>query len=261
MPAIVALVKYVPDTWSEKTLNSDFRLHREGADEIIDEISTYAVEQALRIKEADPQYTVIALAMGPERAQEGLRKALAMGADQAVLITDPALEGSDALATAWTLTNAINALGEDIALIIAGNASSDGATGVVPAVIAEYRQIPALTQLSSLTVEGGTITGTRVDSEGTYELETALPALATVTDKADKPRFPGFKGIMAAKKAEIRQLTLSDIGVEATQVGGAHAASVVHNATLVPERTTGEIIRGEQAIPALIEFLKKENLF
>ncbi|MDO4911835.1 MAG: electron transfer flavoprotein subunit beta/FixA family protein [Corynebacterium sp.] len=258
MPTIVALVKHVPDTWSVKTLDANNRLHREGADEIIDEISTYAVEQALRIKEADPSYKVVALAMGPVRAEEGLRKAIAMGADEAILLTDEALAGSDALATAWALNNAINTI-EDVQLIIAGNASSDASTGLVPAIIAEYRQIPALTQLSELSVNGSTITGTRVVPQGSYGLEAQLPAIATVTDKADNPRFPAFKGIMAAKKAEIKHLSIAEIGIAPEQVGGEHAATVVTAATPRPERTTGVIVRGEQAVPRLLEFLKEQN--
>ncbi|MDO4909191.1 MAG: electron transfer flavoprotein subunit beta/FixA family protein [Corynebacterium sp.] len=258
MPTIVALVKHVPDTWSVKTLDENNRLHREGADEIIDEISSYAVEQALRIKEADPSYKVVALAMGPERADEALRKAIAMGADEAVLLTDEALVGSDALATAWALNNAINTI-EDVQLVIAGNASSDGATGLVPGIIAEYRQVPALTQLSELSISDGTIRGTRVVPEGTYGLEAPLPAIATVSDKADNPRFPAFKGIMAAKKAEIKHLSIAEIGVAPEQVGAAHAATVVNSATPRPERTTGEIVRGAQAVPRLVEFLKEKN--
>ncbi|AKK02907.1 electron transfer flavoprotein subunit beta/FixA family protein [Corynebacterium epidermidicanis] len=257
MPAIVVLVKQVPDTWSERTLNPDFTLHREGVDEVIDEINEFAVEQALRIRESDPNYQVVALAAGPERAQEALRKALAMGADQGILLSDPALAGSDVLGTAWALHNAIN-LVEDVALIITGAASSDGSMGAIPAVLSEYRQIPALTHLSQLAINGNQVTGVRVVAEGSYELQATLPAIASVGEKADKPRFPNFKGIMAAKKAEIRQLSLADIGVAAEQVGLNHAATAVTAAQPRPEREGGELVYADGA-QAIVDFLVTEK--
>lgn len=264
MPAIVVLVKHVPDTWSVKTLNPNHTLHREGTDEIIDEINEFAVEQALRIKEADPNYQVIALAMGPERADEALRKALAMGVDQAVLLSDPALAGSDILATTWALSSAIDAvaakLGVDVQLIIAGNASSDGAAGAIPGLISEYRNIPALTNLTALTLSGNTVTGTREIPAGHLEVVATLPAIVSVTEKTDKPRFPNFKGIMAAKKAEILHLTLADTAAEASQVGAANAATQVVSATPKPAREAGDIVRGDSAVSAVVDFLASRNL-
>lgn len=257
MPAIVVLVKNVPDTWSERTLNPDFTLHREGVDEIIDEINEYAVEQALRIREANPEYKVVALTAGPERAQEALRKALAMGADEAVLLSDDALAGSDLLGTAWALNNAINAI-EDVALIVTGAASSDGSMGALPAVLSEYRQIPALTHLRSVTVTGGEVAGVREVPEGEYELSSSLPAIVSIGEKADKPRFPNFKGIMAAKKAEIRVLDLATIGVAAEQVGLAHASTAVTAAEPRPERQGGDLVYNNGA-QAIIEFLSAEK--
>lgn len=259
MPTIVVLVKNVPDTWSTKTLNPDFTLHREGVDEIIDEINEYAVEQALQIKEAHEGFKVVALSVGPERAETALRKALAMGADHAVLVTDPALKGSDALGTAWTLTNAINTI-EDVQLIIMGNASSDGSTGALPGMIAEYRQLPALTNVRQIAVQGTEITAIRESHEGEYHIQSTLPAVVSVTEKSGKPRFPNFKGLMAAKKAEIRHLALSDIGVAAEQVGLAHAATAVQSAETRPERTQGEIIRGSDSAARIIEFLAAQKL-
>ncbi|MDU0478445.1 electron transfer flavoprotein subunit beta/FixA family protein [Staphylococcus chromogenes] len=257
MPAIVVLVKNVPDTWSERTLNPDFTLHREGVDEVIDEVNEYAVEQALRIREADPSYRVVALSAGPDRAQEALRKALAMGADEAILLSDDALAGSDLLGTAWALHNAINAV-EDVALIITGAASSDGAMGALPAVLSEYRQIPALTHLRALSVSDGVAKGTREVPEGTYELSASLPAIASIGEKADKPRFPNFKGIMAAKKAEIRVLGLAEIGVAPEHVGLAHASTAVTSATPRPERQGGDLVYTDGAA-RIVEFLSQEK--
>lgn len=257
MPAIVVLVKNVPDTWSVKTLNSDFTLHRDGVDEVIDEINEYAVEQALRIKEANPEFEVVALSAGPSRAQEALRKALAMGADRAVLLSDDALAGSDVLGTAWALTNAINAVG-DVQLIIAGNASSDGSMGALPGIIAEYRQIPSMTNLTSVSVAGGVVSGVKEAPEGSYQLQAALPALISVTEKTDKPRFPNFKGIMAAKKAEITMLDLAAIGVAPENVGLSHASTAVTAASERPARNGGEMVYTDGA-ERIYQFLTDEK--
>lgn len=257
MPAIVVLVKNVPDTWSTKTLNSDFTLHREGVDEVIDEINEYAVEQALRIREANPEFEVVALSAGPTRAQEALRKALAMGADRAILLCDDALAGSDVLGTAWALTNAINAVG-DVQLIVTGNASSDGAMGALPGIIAEYRQIPSMTNLSAVSFEGGVLKGVKDAPEGSYQLQTSLPALISVTEKTDKPRFPNFKGIMAAKKAEITMLNLASVGVAADNVGLAHAATAVTSASQRPARDGGEMVYTDGA-ERIYQFLSDEK--
>lgn len=245
MPALVALVKHVPDTWSAKSLDTDYTLDRASADEIIDEINEYSVEQALRIKEAHPEegFRVVALTMGTERAEECLRKALSMGADEAVLLHDDNLAGSDAMGTAWALHNAINTI-DDVALIITGNASSDGQMGMIPGILAEYRQIPALTNVASVSinVDASTVHATRGDHQGSYELSASYPAVVSVTERADTPRFPNFKGIMAAKKAEITRLDLAAIGVDPAQVGLRHAATAVTNAIARPGRSQGEIV-------------------
>lgn len=266
MPTIAVLVKNVPDTWSTKDLKDDYTLDRENVDAVIDEINEYAMEQALRIREAHPDagYSVTAITIGPKGAEEALRKAIAMGADSALHVLDDALAGSDVLATAWTMTNAINSL-EDVQLVIAGNASSDAGTGALPGIIAEYLQLPALTHLTSMQVDpaAASISGTRVSNEGSYELRAVLPALVTVTDQADRPRFPNFKGIMAAKKTEIPAISIADLGVAAEQVGQAHAATVVTNAARRPERQAGEVIRDNDSAAtakAIVDFLEERKL-
>ena len=180
MPTIVVLVKNVPDSWSEHSLNPDYTLDRESVTEVIDEINEYAVEKALTLRDSNEGFRVVALSAGPERAEDALRKALAMGADEAVLLVDDALKGSDALGTAWALHNAINAI-DDVQLIVTGVASSDGATGALPGIIAEYRQIPALTSLRSCDLVDGKLTGIREVMEGEYTLEAPFPALVSVT--------------------------------------------------------------------------------
>lgn len=263
MPAIVVLVKHVPDTWSQKALEADNTLDRVNVDSVIDEINEFAMEQALQLRDDNPDagYRVIALSVGPAGADETLRKALAMGAEDAVHVFDEAIAGSDLLGTAWVLTNAINTIA-DVALIVAGNASSDGAMGALPGILAEYRQVPALTNVRSVALAGETITGVRETAEGRFELSAQLPAIVSVTDKAPKPRFPNFKGLMAAKKHDVTVLDIAAIGVAAEQVGLAHAATAVTAAATRPAREGGDVISGADggvAAGRVAEFLAAEK--
>ena len=261
MSNIVVLVKQVPDTYSERKLtDDDFTLDRDSADAVLDEINENAVEAALQLKEADSSRNVIVLSVGPTRATEALRKALSLGCDEAILVTDEALEGSDVLGTAWTLSNALNQI-EDIEVIIAGNASTDGGAGSIPGLLSEYRQIPALTHMQSFSVEGGKVTGERVTDEGKFGLEAPAPAIISVTEKANTPRFAAFKGIMAAKKKKIQELSLADIGVDAANVGLANATTSVSNSAPKPAKSAGEVITDEGGGgKKLVEFLVKEKL-
>lgn len=261
MSNIVVLVKQVPDTYSERKLtDDDFTLDREGSDPVLDEINENAVEAALQLKEADGSRNVIVLSVGPAGATDAIRKALALGADEGILVTDDALEGSDVLGTAWTLNNALNQI-EDIELIIAGNSSTDGGAGVVPALLSEYRQIPAVTHLQEFAVEGGKVTGKRVTEEGVFGLEAPTPAIISVTEKANDPRFAAFKGIMAAKKKPLKELSIADIGVAEENVGLANATTSVSAVNPKPEKAAGEIITDEgDGGKKLVEFLVKEKL-
>lgn len=190
MTNIVVLIKQVPDTWSERKLtDGDFTLDREAADAVLDEINERAVEEALQIREAEgAEGTVTVLTAGPERATEAIRKALSMGADKAVHILDDGMKGSDVVQTGWALARALGAI-EGTELVIAGNESTDGVGGAVPAIIAEYLGLPQLTHLRKLTVEGGKVTGERETDEGVFTLEASLPAVVSVNEKINEPRF------------------------------------------------------------------------
>ncbi|MCV7345636.1 electron transfer flavoprotein subunit beta/FixA family protein [Mycolicibacterium rhodesiae] len=247
MTNIVVLIKQVPDTWSERKLSDgDFTLDRDAADAVLDEINERAVEEALLIKEreGDAAGTVTVLTAGPERATEAIRKALSMGADKAVHLLDDGLHGSDMVQTGWALARALGAI-EGTELVIAGNEATDGTGGAVPAIIAEYLGLPQLTHLRKVTVEGGKITGERETDDGVFTLEASLPAVISVNEKINEPRFPSFKGIMAAKKKEVTTLTLAEIGVEGDEVGLANAGTSVLSSTPKPPKTAGEKITDE----------------
>lgn len=266
MPTIVALVKTVPDTWSTKSLRDDARLDRDSVDVIIDEINEFSLELALRVREeaakAGTDYQVIALSMGPAHHEEALRKAIAMGADDAVHITDEALGGSDALGTAFALHSAVETI-DDVQLIVGGNYSSDGSTGTVPGLLAEFQEIPALTAVHELKVEAGMVTAAREDNRGSWQLEADLPALVTVTDKAASPRFPKFKGLRQAKKHEIKTVDISGIELDADMVGADNATTRVLSHNQRPPRTAGEVIDSgspEEQARKIADYLAKNNL-
>jgi electron transfer flavoprotein beta subunit len=236
---IVVLVKQVPDTWSERKLtDADHTLDRESADAVLDEINERAVEEALLLKEAHGgEITVIA--MGPGRATDAIRKALSMGADKAVHVSDEALHGSDVIATAKVLAKAIGTV-EGFDLVIAGNEATDGRAGAIPAILAELLGLPQVTQLRKVTVEGTVVKGERETEEGVAHLEANLPAVVSVTEKINEPRYPSFKGIMAAKKKPVTTLTVADLGVDASDVGLGGAWSSVLEAAPKPPRTAGQ---------------------
>jgi len=246
MTNIVVLIKQVPDTWSERKLSDgDWTLDREAADAVLDEINERAVEEALLIKEREGgEGTVTVLTAGPERATEAIRKALSMGADKGVHLLDEQLHGSDMVQTGWALARALGSI-EGIDLVIAGNQATDGTGGAVPAIIAEYLGLPQLTHMRTVQIEGGTITGERETDEGLFTVEASLPAVVSVHEKINEPRFPSFKGIMAAKKKEVATLTLADIGVEADEVGLANAGSTVMASTPKAAKAAGEKVSDE----------------
>lgn len=237
---IVVCVKQVPDTWAEKRLtDSDRALDRAGVDAVMNEIDEYAVEEALRLVEAQGGEVTI-LSMGPDKAAETIRKALSMGADAAIHISDEALHGSDAFATAATIAAALR--GRDFDLVILGSESTDARMSVVPALIAEYLGLPQLTFAGKLEVADGTARIERVTEIGYDVIEAATPAVVSVVEKINEPRYPSFKGIMAAKKKPVETLTLADLGVDVATVGFAGARSAVDSFSLRPPRSAGVVV-------------------
>jgi electron transfer flavoprotein beta subunit len=258
---IVVLVKQVPDTYSERKLaDADHTLDRDAADAVLDEINERAVEEALLIKEAHGgEVTVVSV--GPERATEAIRKALSMGADAAVHVSDPALHGADVLQTATVLARAIGTV-EGVDLVIAGNESTDGVAGAVPAIVAELLGLAQLTHARKVEVDGTTIRVEReTTDEGLTRLEASLPAVISVSEKINEPRYPSFKGIMAAKKKPVRTMTVADLGVDAGDVGLANAWSSVLEAAPKPPRSGGRKTEDEGDGGAKIaEYLVSQKL-
>jgi electron transfer flavoprotein beta subunit len=236
---IVVLVKQVPDTYSERKLRDDGVLDRDATDAVLDEINERAVEAALQLKEANDGSEVTVLTMGPDRATDAIRKALSMGADKAVHLSDDALAGSDAVSTAKVLAKAIGTV-EGVDLVLAGNEASDGRGAAVPAMVADVLGWPAMTHVRELTVEGGAVTGRRETDDGVTVLTAELPVVVSVSEKINEPRYPSFKGIMAAKKKPVTTLSLADAGLDAAQVGAAAALTSVVSATPKPPKSAGE---------------------
>lgn len=260
MTNIVVLIKQVPDTYSERKLSDgDFTLDREAADAVLDEINERAVEQALQIKEADGGEVTV-LCAGPDRATEAIRKALSMGADKAIHLNDEALHGSDLVQTAWAIANVLGTI-EGTELVICGNEATDGRMGALPAVLAEYLGLPQVTHMRTLEVSGGVVKGERETDEGLFEIEASLPCIVSVNEKINEPRFPSFKGIMAAKKKPLDTWSLSDIGVDAGEVGLASAWTAVESTEARPPRTQGEIVKDEDGsgATALVGFLASKK--
>ncbi|MFI7678415.1 electron transfer flavoprotein subunit beta/FixA family protein [Actinophytocola sp. NPDC049390] len=242
MPNIVVLVKQVPDTYSERKLSdSDYTLDRESADAVLDEINERAIEEALVIKEAHGGEVTV-LSVGPDRATEAIRKGLSMGADKAVHVVDDSLHGSDLLQTAKVLAAAVGKV-EDVDLVIAGNEASDGQGGAVPAVLAELLGYPQLTHARKVEIDGSSVKVTRETDEGLTHLEASLPAVISVGEKINEPRYPSFKGIMAAKKKPVETLSVADLGVD--EVGLAAAWSTVTEAAPKPPREAGQRVEDE----------------
>jgi electron transfer flavoprotein beta subunit len=251
---IVVCVKYVPDAQADRRFDADTTVDRTGVDGLLSELDEYAVEEALKLAEAQGDSSVTVLTVGPENATDALRKALQMGADAGVHVLDEALHGSDALATSLVLARAIEKLEYD--LVLTGMASTDGGMSVVPAMIAERLALPQVTFAGSLSVEGGSI---RIEREGdvdTEVVESSLPALVSVTDQINDPRYPSFKGIMAAKKKPVQTWSLADLGVPPEEVGLSSARTVVDTITARPPRQAGQVVPDEGDGGArLVEYL------
>jgi electron transfer flavoprotein beta subunit len=255
---IVVLVKQVPDTAADKQLDPDtLAVDRGAVDGLINEMDEFAIEEALQlIEKHGGEVTVVS--MGPADATDAYKKALQMGADKAVFLTDPALAGSDALATSYALAKVLGTLEYD--LVILGSEASDARTSLVPALLAERLGVPQLTFASKVEVDGSAIKINRLTDYGHDVVEAVLPAVVSVVEKINEPRYPSFKGIMAAKKKPVETLDLAGIGAEAGLAGWAGSRTKVLDATVAPPRAKGTIVTDEgSGGTELVEFLASKK--
>jgi electron transfer flavoprotein beta subunit len=260
---IVVCVKYVPDATGDRHFEDDKTVDRVGVDGLLSELDEYAVEQALQIKEKaenPDDVEVIALTVGPEQAVDAVRKALQMGADKAVHVSDEAIAGSDAIATSLVLAKAVQKIGS-ADLVMCGMASTDGVMSVIPAMLAERLDLPQVTFASVIESQGDQVRVKRDGDTATEVIGATMPLVISVTDQSGEARYPSFKGIMAAKKKPMETYTLADLGVEADQVGLSVAWTEVQDTTERPPRSAGEIVTDEDGsgAGALVDFLASKK--
>jgi electron transfer flavoprotein beta subunit len=254
---VVVCVKQIPDPADPGKLEADNTLDRSGK-AILDESDSYGVEMALQLADASGGGEVTLVSMAPGNEMAGLRTALAMGAAKAILVSDDALSGAGALDTAKVLAAAIKRAEPD--LVLAATESSDGYTGTVPEQIAALLDLPSITFAKHVEIDGETVKVQRQTELGYDEVSTTLPALVSVTAGVVEPRYPSFKGIMAAKSKPVDQLTLSDLGIDPSSVGAAGAGMETVAVDDAPAREAGEIVEddgeGYAKIVAYLENLK-----
>jgi electron transfer flavoprotein beta subunit len=263
---ILVCVKYVPDATADRTFEDDNTVDRVGVDGLLSELDEYAVEQALQLKEKageGGEVEVTALCVGPEKALDAVRKALQMGADKGIHVVDDAIAGSDAIATSLVLAKAIEKAGSEtkVDLVLCGMASTDASMSVVPAMLAERLSWPQVTMASKIESQGDQVRIQRDGDTATEVIGATMPMVLSVTDQSGEARYPSFKGIMAAKKKPLDTWSLSDLGVDAGDVGLSVAWSEVEDTTARPPRTAGEIVKDEDGsgATALTEFLASKK--
>jgi electron transfer flavoprotein beta subunit len=255
---VVVCVKQIPDPAEPGALDPTTKTLKRDGKLIMDESDSYGVEMALQLVDKAGGGEVTLVSMAPNGEVSGLRTALAMGAAKAILVSDPALQGTDALGTAKVLAAAIGRATPD--LVLAATESSDGYTGTVPEQLAELLGLPSVTFAKSVEVTGSAVKVQRQTEAGYDEVECPLPALVSVTAGVVEPRYPSFKGIMAAKNKPVETLTVADLGVDAGSVGWAGAGQEIREIAPVPARAAGEKVEDDgtahEKIVAFLENLK-----
>lgn len=249
---VVVCAKQIPDPTTEYTLEPDSHWLIRPTEQVLDDTDRYGVEMGLQLASGDDD-TVTLVSMGPAGTMQGIRQALAMGASKAVVIEDSGLRGSDALLTARVLAAAVEREGYD--LVIAGTESTDGYSGVVPQMVAELLDVPALTYATKVETSEGKVTIHRQTANGYEVVEAALPAVISVTAGVVEPRYPTFKGIMDAKKKPVETPNLSDLGVEPV------IGQKVEDVKEAPSRSAGTKIEDDgEAHLKVVELLAQKKV-
>ena len=256
---IAVCVKQVPDATVHKRIDPGTKRLQRSGEAALNPFDVHAVEEALRIKEASGDGEVVAISLGPENAMESLRKALAMGADRAVLISDGAAEGSDLVATGYALAKAVER--EEADLVLFGQQANDSDGAVLWAAVADRLRRPVISQVAELTFADGKVRGKRQTEYGYDLIEAPLPAVVAVSDAINEPRYPSLKGIMGAKKKPQETFTLGDLGVEAGRVGEAGSRTEVLALGEPPARGDSRKIEDDgNAAEQIAEFLAEKRL-
>lgn len=255
---IVVLVKEVPDTYGDRHLNLETGLvDRAASEAVVDEIGERALEAAMTAAQNIDGASVSVLSVSPESASSSIRKMLAMGAESATHVVDESLLGADLGLTAETLVAALRK--EQFDVVIAGNVSTDGSGGVLPAMLAEFLDVPHVTNLSEVEITDSTVSGTRPVDGGVQKVSAELPAVVSITEALPNARFPNFKGIMAAKKKPFEVLSLADLGVDAADM--TVARSIMLGVAEKPPREAGLKITDEgDAGEKLAQYLIENRL-
>ncbi len=262
---IVVCVKHVPDIQADRRFTESGLVDRTGGDGTINELDENALEAAVSLVESldGDDHEIVVLSVGPADAEDAVRRGLQMGAQTGVLVSDDAIEGSDVFATAALLAAAIRQIGE-VDLVVTGMAALDSLTSLLPSTLAAALDLPALTLASSVTLADGTVTVTRSRGQVSETLSAALPALVSVTDQANAPRYPNFKMIMAARKAPVTTLTVADLtphGLEPAALGLAGARSEVLEAAPRPAREDRVLVHDDgTAASRLVAYLAERSL-
>jgi electron transfer flavoprotein beta subunit len=254
---IAVCVKQIPDPAAPAALKGDTHTLDRSGKLIMDDSDNYGVEMALQLAGGEGD-EVILVSMAPNGETSGLRTGLAMGAASAILISDDALAGSDALGTAKVLAAAIKRAEPD--LVVMATESTDGYTGTLPVQVAELMGLPSVTFAKSIAIDGSSVKVERQTEAGYDEVICPMPAVVTVTAGVVEPRYPSFKGIMAAKSKPVDNLTVADLGLDASSVGAAGSGQEITEVADAEARSGGEIVvdegDGAQRIVAFLEQLK-----
>ncbi len=253
---VVVCVKQIPDPADPGALDPETRTLKRDVKLILDESDSYGVEMALQLVDAAGDGEVTLVSMAPNEERSGLATALAMGASAATLISDESLLGSDALTTAKLLAAAIGERNPD--LVIAGSESSDGYTGTVPEQVAAVMNLPSVTAAKAITVDGASIQVQRQTGAGYDDVTCPMPCVVSVTAGVVEPRYPSFKGIMAAKSKPVDVKTAADLGFDADSVGWAGSGQEIVDVSEAPQREAGEKIEDDgEAFSKIVSFLEE----
>ena len=260
---ICVLVKEVPDAAVEKRIDpSTGRLDRNG-EKNLNPFDTHAIEAAMQVKEggqADVE-EIVAVTMGPDSAVRALHKAVSLGADRSVHLTDESLAGSDVAATGYALAKVLEAESPDLVLL--GQQSADGECYTIGAVVADHLKMPSLTQVIKLDVEGGKLRCERQAEYGYDTVEVELPAVISVGDAINEPRYPSLKAIMGAKKKQLDTVAIGDVGIEPDRVGAEGARVVCGDFQDPPQKAAGTIIEDEdtnETVAKILAWLDERKL-